>query len=498
MNISTTSKNLYTKWTIYLSSWSQPSSYQLVCAVFLRLLALIYFAAFASIAVQIVGLAGSQGIIPLAERLQHIEQSLGAKGYWFYPTLFWINHSDFALQAIAVAGCIASITLFFNILTRISLILLFVFYLSIFHAGQIFMNFQWDYLLLEAGFLAIFLHGTPRLVIWLFRWLLFRFRFLSGASKLISGDPTWANFTALNYYFETQPLPHWLSWYAHQLPDWLLKFGTAATLFIEIIIPFLIFLPRRAKFVAAWATILLQVLIICTSNHNFVNFLTIALCLFLFDDKALHRVVPSWAARRMINLQETKVNSGKFRTAMLRTLAAVIVLLSSFEAWELFAGHRNPEPIATIMNYARPFQIAHRYHVFPTMKTARLELIIEGSLDGENWQPYEFKYKPGELSVRPKIVIPHQPRLDWMMWFVPMGPIFLPWFERFLHRLLENSPAVVALLKTNPFPDEPPQFLRISLYYYRFTNLETRKATGDWWNREYVGPFFPLPWLQRS
>jgi hypothetical protein len=119
-------------------------------------------------------------------------------------------------------------------------------------------------------------------------------------------------------------------------------------------------------------------------------------------------------------------------------------------------------------------------------------------LDGENWQPYEFKYKPGESTDSPKIVIPHQPRVDWMMWFVPMGPIFLPWFESLLHRLLENSPAVVDLLETNPFSDEPPQFLRTSLYYYRFTNSETRNTTGEWWKREYVGPFFPLPWLQRS
>ena len=487
----------YRNWSSFWSRSLDPAHYQLVSGLFLRLLALIYFAAFFSMGVQIIGLAGSEGILPFADKLQFLKEELGPKAYWSYPNVFWINSSDLALRIVPIAGCIFSVTLLFNLIPRISLILLFVLYLSLFHAGQLFMNFQWDYLLLESGFLAIFLHGNSRIVIFLFRWLLFRFRFLSGISKLISNDPSWADFTALNYYFETQPLPHWGSWYAHQLPEWLLKFGVGTTLFIELIVPFMIFLPRGPRFFAAWATILLQVLIILTSNHNFFNFLTIALCLFLFDDQALRRVIPA-PVQRWLTMGRTATPAQRpIKSVLLAALASFIVFISAFQMWEMFTNDRSPEPVASIMKAVRPYQIVHRYHVFPNMRTIRTEIIVEGSMNGEDWQAYEFKYKPGDPVSALDVVIPHQPRLDWMMWFVPMGPPFWPLFESFLYGLIENSPPVVGLLSTNPFPEQPPKYLRVSLYNYRFADPKTNSDTGKWWERHYIGPFFPLPWLER-
>ena len=157
-----------------------------------------------------------------------------------------------------------------------------------------------------------------------------------------------------------------------------------------------------------------------------------------------------------------------------------------------------PAPLAALVDPVRPFAIANRYHVFPVIETERLELIIEGSADGEHWRTYEFAYKPGDPHRRPPVVVPHQPRLDWMMWFVPpRHPLTLMWFDRFARRLLEDAPEVIALLETNPFPHQPPRYLRVSLFRYRFTTPEERRASGDWWVREPLGPFVPLGWYER-
>ena len=402
-------------------------SYELVASLFLRLLALIYLIAFVSIGVQIVGLAGAEGILPFADELRRAEAELGAKRFWAIPTLFWFNAGDLALRVVAVAGCVFAILLFLNLYARFALVLLFLCYLSLFQAGQLFMNFQWDYLLLESGFLAIFLPRGPRLVIWLFRWLLFRVRFLSGASKLISEDPSWSGLTALDYYFETQPLPHWVAWYAHQLPEWFMRFCTGAVLFIELLVPFMMLMSRGPRFFAAWATLSLQALILLTSNHNFFNLLTMVLCLFLFDDRALRSLLPASLAARLNGgprdgAPGISPSRGRLPGRSLAgVLAGFILLISAFQFWEMFSGRRSPAPMAVVMEAVTPFRIVNKYHVFPTMKRERKELIVEGSHDGEHWQPYVFKYKPGALDRRPPIVIPHQPRLDWMMWFVPGG-----------------------------------------------------------------------------
>ncbi|MCB1788762.1 MAG: lipase maturation factor family protein, partial [Gammaproteobacteria bacterium] len=262
--------------------------YRTSSVLFVRLLALVYLAAFVSTALEITGLVGEQGILPTADYLGHLERVAGTLAWIRFPTLFWIDHSDTVLLWTSYAGCALAIALLVGWRPQLCLILLFLLYLSLFKVGQIFFNFQWEFLLLEAGFIAIFItRGPPILAIFLLHWLLFRLRFLSGLSKLLSGDPSWSNLTTLNHYFETQPLPHLGSWYAHQLPDWLLRAGTGATLFVELVVPFFIFLPRPFRLTAALTTIVWQLLIIATSNHNFINLLTIALCLFLIDERAL-------------------------------------------------------------------------------------------------------------------------------------------------------------------------------------------------------------------
>jgi hypothetical protein len=288
-----------------------------------------------------------------------------------------------------------------------------------------------------------------------------------------------------------------VSWYAHHLPDWVLSFCTGSALVIELIIPFLMFLPRGPRFFAAWATILMQVLILLTSNHNFVNLLTIFLCLFLFDDRAVSRVVPS-AARHWLTRRQAAALTGKpVQAVLIGLLGVLLVVVSSAQAWVMITHKTLPEPLDTVVERLRPFRLTSNYHVFPTMKTQRIEIIVEGSADGKTWRSYEFKYKPGDAGRRPEVVVPHQPRLDWLMWFVPIAPPFLPILEGLGQRLLENSSPVIDLLDSNPFPDEPPRYLRFSQYRYHFTSPETRRATGQWWEREYLGPFFPLPWMER-
>jgi hypothetical protein len=482
--------------------WGQerhPAQYQRVSWLFLRLLALVYLVAFGSFGLQAEGLVGGQGILPLQQDLQAISEQYGARGYWLYPSLFWLNSGDAALQFVSLAGVGAALLLFCNILTRLMLPLLFVLYLSVVYAGQVFLNFQWDFMLLEAGFLAIFLPWGSPLVIWLFHWLLFRVRFLSGISKLLSGDPAWANFTALDYYFETQPLPHAGAWLAHQLPEWVLRSGVGWVFFVELLVPFLVFMPRRPRQFAAWATILTQVLIMLTSNHNFFNLLTIVVCLLLFDDRALRWIrLPTmqtgfgWFSRGL----PVPPNSGPgwFATACAGLLAVLVVSSTLTMMWSTLSKQPLPAFNEVVVRGLVQWHVVNNYHVFPVMTTERPEIIIEGSNDGMSWQAYGFRYKPGELTRRPVFNIPHQPRLDWQMWFAALTTPYTRvsyWIHDFIQRLLEGSPAVLGLLEHNPFPGPPPRYVRARHELYRFTTPAEKQVTGQWWIGEPIGLYLP-------
>ncbi|MCB1877639.1 MAG: lipase maturation factor family protein [Chromatiales bacterium] len=478
--------------------------YHLVSDLFVRLLGIFYLIAFVSLAMQIDGLVGPSGILPLGQHLDRLHAAYGANSYWLLPTLFWFDSGSIALTGACWLGAALAVLVAWKRWQLFALIVCYALYLSLYHAGQIFLNFQWDGLLLEAGFLAIFLVALPGrakgVVIYLFRWLLFRLRFLSGISKLVSLDPAWSGLTALNVYFQVQPLPTPLAWYAHQLPEWLLKTGTGLTLVVEILVPFMMFLPRRWRFAAAWVTIFWQVLILLTSNHNWFNLLTIALCLFLFDDKAVARVLPS---RWKIAPQARQATMAHGILAW--SLAAVLVPITTLQVVELATGMgqdawRVPGVAGQVVDESERLGIAHKYHVFPTMKPDRYELEIQGSLDGKEWRNYHYRYKPEALDRMPGlwapgVVIPHQPRLDWMSWFVTLHPSFVPWFYEFLVGLKESRPAVLALLANNPFPDHPPAYLRVNVYRYRFTTPQERENTGNRWAREALGPFPPLQGL---
>jgi hypothetical protein len=462
--------------------------------LYLRLLAIVYACAFGSLLPQISGLIGANGILPVREWLEAVRLHTGIERYWLAPTLCWLNASDTFLYALCIVGLGAAVLVFLEYAVVPALVMAWLAYLSLAVAGQDFLGFQWDALLLEAGFVSIFLAApgfgrrsrgaVPLITIWLLRWLCFRLMFGSGLVKLLSGDPTWRGLTALQFHYETQPLPNPLAWYAHRLPHWWQSFSVVQMFAIELLVPFLIFAGRRARNVAAAALVALQLAIAATGNYAFFNLLAIALCVPLLDDLALPR---RWR-------QEAGTEAGRsWPRSVLLTLAAVIGTLSSvLVAATIGLGAWIPRPVVQLYRLVAPFDIVNHYGLFAVMTTTRPEIIIEGSDDGEHWQAYEFRFKPGDLRRMPPVVAPHQPRLDWQMWFAALGEWEQsPWFAQLESRLLEAQPAVLSLLAHDPFAGRPPAFVRARLFRYHFSTAAERARDGSWWTREESGPYGP-------
>jgi predicted DCC family thiol-disulfide oxidoreductase YuxK len=471
----------------------EPARYDLVAWLFLRGLGLIYLAAFVSLALQIRALVGSDGILPLGEYLAAAHAGWGADAYWRLPTLFWLNASDAALMAGAIAGIVLSLLVTFGVAQRAALIGLFVLYLSFVYVGQMFFTYQWDMLLIEAGFLAIFLTGDSVIVVWLYRLLLFRFLFLAGLVKLASGDATWQQLTALDYHFFTQPLPSPLAWYAAQLPHWLLETATAAALAIELIAVALIFLPRRPRMLAAALVIVFQLGIMLTGSYNWFNLLTVLLCLFLFDDQALARVLPSDLTAR---ITAHALRPGRLATALATIVALIVVPVGLNLIYAALAG-RNLPIVGTMTEALAPLLIVNPYGLFATTTTTRPVIVIEGSADNATWREYALPYLPGPLTRAPTWSIPYQPRLDWQLWFAAYGNAAQqPWIERVLQRLLEGDARVAALFAENPFADAPPKYVRALLYDYRFADARSPVAQRQWWERRLDGSYYPSVTLE--
>jgi hypothetical protein len=442
--------------------------------LFLKALGIVYLIAFLSFGVQADGLVGSQGVLPLENYLHGMHQAMGARAFWYAPTVFWVNSSDLTVRIAWIAGAALSVVLTLGFFRRACLVLLLILYLSICTAGQDFWSFQWDILLLEAGFLAIFLdssHGRQ----WLFRWLLFRLMFMSGLVKLASGDPTWRDLTALSFHYETQPLPTPIAWYMYQLPMWFQKASTVFVFFVELLVPFLIFTPLRLRRVAAGLMVGLQVLILVTGNYTFFNLLAIALCVFLIADS------PARAAQL-----ETHTHRSV-------TLALMIFVLTTSGLQFLEMLHVPlPGPAQSYLVWISPLRLVNSYGLFAVMTTTRPEIVVEGSNDGTNWQDYEFRYKPGDVRRAPPWVAPYQPRLDWQMWFAALGNADENrWFYNFAARLMQGSAPVLGLLARNPFPAGPPRYIRAVVYDYRFTDFAERRRSGAWWQREEKGTYLP-------
>lgn len=467
--------------------------------LFLRGLGLVYLAAMLSLWSQIDGLIGSAGILPAGAWAQWVKDSVPPPVWAKVPSLVLLDPSDGMLHLLCASGAIGAVLMVFGILPIVSAAVCWVVYLSLVLAGQVFLGYQWDQLLLEAGFLAIFLapavvrssshraREPSRMFVWLGRWLVFRLMFVSGFVKLASGDPAWSGLTALSYHYFTQPIPTWTAWGMHQLPDWVHRACTAVVLLVELVLPFLIFGPRRARFMAFCGLAGLQVLILLTGNFGFFNLLSILLCLLLLDDRHLFRrelrqeVMPAFSRNRW--------------SYLIRVPVALLLLVASTLGFsrQVLPGLPWPDALRAVAAEAAAFRITSTYGLFAVMTVKRPELIIEGSDDGATWRPYVFPWNPGPTDRRPGFATPHMPRADWQLWFAALGePEGNLWVFLMMSRFLEGSPPALALLEENPFPERPPRQIRAVRYAYTFSEPRTLRDTGDWWIRERTGPYGPI------
>ena len=476
----------------------RPPTYFVARRWFLRALGLIFLIAFVSLWVQIDGLIGSDGITPVNEFLLAARQQLGDRALSILPTLCWLNSSDAFLHFLCGGGVVLSVLLICGIAPAWSLVALVIFYLSLTIAGQTFLSFQWDVLLVETGFLAILLAPwrlwwtrtneprVSRVGIFLLKLLLFKLMLMSGVVKLTSGDDCWWDLRALDYHYWSQPLPNVIAWWADQHPEWFKKFSVAFCLVVEIIVSFLIWSPRRPRLLACSLLIFLQLAIAATGNYKFFNLLTIALCVVLIDDAAFRRKSPPVTNQCY-----------KFVERLSICVAAIVIIFTlPLNARLIYSAFKPEEGWSPLLGsvYARAesLRIVNGYGLFRVMTKDRKEIIIEGSADGIDWQSYEFKWKPGGVKRAPGWCAPHQPRLDWQMWFAALGSYRQnPWFVQTVIALLHGKQQVAALFEKNPFLESPPRYIRATLYRYRFTSAEEHRQTGAWWKRQALGEYLP-------
>ncbi len=484
--------------------------------LFLRLLGVVYLIAFVSLAVQITGLVGEHGVLPAREFFAELHARDGASAYYIAPSLVWISPSDAWLSSLCWGGAAASLLLIAGIVPTATAALLWLLYLSVTVAGQLFLEFQWDSLLLETGLLAVLYaplvwrehfhdeREPPVVVRWTIWLLAFKLTLLSGITKVLSGDPTWANWTALSYHYETQPLPAWTSWYMYQLPSWLHYWSTGGTMLIELIASWLIFLPARfwhARLAACALMILLQVGIGATGNYGFFNILTIVLYLSLLDDQTLARWVPRRVTANKQQFERHSVRSRMWRVGV-NVVAACIAVLSVMTVFREMDRTRGLRGFfdrgwaGMLLTRVSPFGSVNGYGLFRVMTTQRPEITVEVSADGTTWKEQEFKWKPGNVARRPRFVEPHMPRLDWQMWFAALDPFSAQdWLVRLAERVIAGEPAVTRLLGPNPL-ERRPRYVRFTYYQYHFTSRDERGKTGNWWKREFVtyltNPIGPL------
>lgn len=453
-------------------------------------MAFIYFIGFLIVLNQFKPLLGKRGLQPVALFLQQVPRPYSLFQFWSSDTAFtlfgWLG---LLLSLLALTGISEAHGLFLSMATWFSLWLI---YLSYVNVGQIFYAFGWETMLLETGFLAIFLGPAdlepPVIVIWLLRWVLFRVMLGAGLIKL-RGDSCWRDFKALFYHYETQPLPGPLSWYFHRFPPFVHKATVLFTHFVELVVPFGLFWPQILRQWSGLVTALFQVMLIFSGNLSWLNYITLVLCIPCFDN--------SWLSFLPITLPSSVTPLSWPHWTVLVLLALGIAYLSIRPLRNLFSRLQ-------IMNTSYdPFHLVNTYGAFGSVTKVRHEIIFEGTDEpvitpATKWQTYEFRGKPGDVRKRPPQVAPYQFKLDWQIWFAAMVPYqYNPWTLSLVAKLLEGDKPVLSLFAHNPFPKAPPQFVRAQLYEYHFASPESKKQ-GIWWERRYVGEYLPACHANKS
>jgi lipase maturation factor len=515
--------------------------------IFLRALGAIYFSAFFSLVFQIRGLIGPEGILPASEYLKSVAEQVGHARYWYVPSVLWFSSSARMLTGLCWVGMAAAVLLVLNLWPRGMLVVCFVCFLSFVSAAQDFSGYQSDGMLLEAGFLSLFLAPgglRPRLgetqppvraALYLLLWEWFRIYFESGVAKMAGGDPEWRNFTAMDDYYQNGPLPTWIGWYVQHFPHWFHGATAFFTLALELVLIWLAFLPRRFRIALFFVVTPWQIGIILTANYTFLNYLVLLLAFLLLDDRFLMRFFPGQRKRALLDPALTSAGhprspasnqfpvlpsasspsidkapasrdaslDGRQRNriwlAPLRVAITAVLLLWIFYAttaqmlWMIMSAPLPTSPVALL----DPFRIANRYGLFAVMTRGRYEIEFQGSNDGQTWIAYPFRHKPQEPAKPPRIYAPYQPRLDWNLWFASLGdwrdnPLVL----RTQRRLLSNDLDVLALFAANPFPQAPPRQVRAVLWQYWFTSIAEKREHGLWWRRELLGLYAPAVQLE--
>jgi len=520
-----------------------PPGYLIPRWLFLRALGIIYFSAFYSLLFQIRGLLGPDGLLPAGTYLKVVAQDTGSVRYWFAPTLLWFSNSDHALMALCWVGLIASVLLVLNVWPRGMLVVCFVLFLSFVAAAQDFSGYQSDGMLLSSGFISIFFaprglrpgwgeSEPPSRASWfLLQVVWFSIYFESGLAKYFGGDPSWRDFTAMDQYYQNGPLPTWIGWYAAQLPQHFQAATAVFTIVVELLLVWMVFLPRRFRIVCFFVVTSLQIGIILTANYAFLNYLVLALGFLLLDDRFLVRFVPQrWTAAVRANLgrvtpakkealveldlssqsatvrdaatEERNASSAPALAMSARQLAsaAYVWVVAIVLAWILYANMfllidrafgASPLPAKPVA-LLEPFRVADQYGLFGRMTWRRYEIEFQGSDDGEHWSTYPFRYKPQDPGKAPGIYAPYQPRFEWNLWFASLGQWRGdPWVLRVEEALLSNDKDVLALFGSNPFAAAPPKQVRAMLWQYWFTDRATKRATGMWWRRQLLGLYAP-------
>jgi lipase maturation factor 1 len=495
--------------------------------IVIRALGLIYFSAFYSLLFQIKGLIGPDGILPAGDYLQAVSRAYHPERFWFAPTLLWFGSSNHALTLLCWAGVVASLLVVLNVWPRATLLACLMCFLSFISAAQDFASYQSDGMLMEAGFIALFFapagfwpglgraNPASRFSRFLLQWEWFRIYFESGVGKILSHDLSWRNFTAMDNYYQNGPLPTWIGWYVQHLPHWFHAFAVFYTFAAELVLVWMMFLPRRYRIACFLILAPFQISIILTANYAFLNYIVFLLSFLLLDDRFVEWILPA-RVREIVEGKpaqavvaaaavagaaagetppETRRAQWRRQLRPLRMLFAATCLGLIFYSttaqllW-MFAPQfpLPPSPVQLL----EPFRIANRYGLFEVMTPNRMEIEFQGSRDGKTWTPYPFRYKPQDPATAPGIYAPYQPRFDWNLWFASLGTWrefhFVVWTEE---RLLKNNSDVLALFAGNPFGGSPPLQVRAVIYQYWFTDWKTKRETGMWWRRELLGAYAP-------
>jgi len=478
-------------------------NYWLTRLVLQRSLALVYLIAFVAVIHQFKPLLGEHGLLPVSRFVKQVPFVESPSIFFWFPYDFVFDMFGWIGMVLAVFALSGFSEKFGNLASVGTWCALWVIYLSYVNVGQTFYGFGWETLLLEAGFLAIFLGSEktapPFLVILLFRWLLFRLMFGAGLIK-IRGDTCWRDLTCLKYHYETQPIPNPFSWYFHWLPEWVGKVGVLFNHFTELIVPFAYFAPASVSGVAGLITLFFHGWLFGSGNFAFLGLLTMVLALSTLNDSWLKHVLPL----RPPTLAVPTI----LRSLVILGLTAIVAALSVYPVRNLLSSSQ-------AMNASfEPIHLVNTYGAFGTITRPRYEVIVEGTdenalVTSTHWREYQFIGKPGDVSHIPPQIAPYHLRLDWLIWFLPFRAYVTPegvampygqepWFISFMGKLLKGDEPVLGLLRYNPFPGESPKFVRALLYEYHFTAPEEHARTGAIWDRRLVGLYFPAVSLKHE